>query len=302
MNVATHLQHLPYRLLKLDYESPAARIRILRIAVEAILGVSIVVQGTLLGLRLAHLSADLTPPPVASRADTPAHRADSADAAVVIMAAHLFGEAPTAAANTPDATDDPPASWVLTGTIAGRDPKAGRAILGNQEPVTHLYRVGDEPSANYRLVEVFPDRITLDHAGQMLTVKIKRSIPGSAPRILGASATVDKPEKQIPPELAERPQNFVLADALLKPAPWIDAAGKYAGLQLMGRMNGKTLKQYGLQDQDVITAVNGRSINGFRLAQQALKDMSTGQSATITVVRNGTPQQLSVTLRDDGTL
>jgi type II secretory pathway component PulC len=138
----------------------------------------------------------------------------------------------------------------------------------------------------------------------MLTVKIKRSVQGAAsPPLLHASTDVDKPEKEIPPELAERhPQNFVLADALLQPAPWIDAHGKYAGLRLMGKMNGKTLKQYGLQDQDVITAVNGRPINGFRLAQQALKDMSTGQPTAITVVRDGTPQQLSVTLQDDGTL
>jgi S1-C subfamily serine protease len=163
--------------------------------------------------------------------------------------------------------------------------------------------VGDQVSTSYQLVEVFPDRVTLSHAGQMLTVKIKRFVQGEAPPpVLHASTSVDKPEKGIPPELAERPQNFVLADALLQPDPWIDASGKYAGLQLMGRMNGKTLEQYGLQDQDVITAVNGRPINGFRLAQQALKEMSTGQPTAITVVRNGTPQQLSVTLLDDGTL
>jgi type II secretion system protein C len=302
MNVVTRLLHLPSRLRKLDYKSPAARTRILRIAVEAILGVAIVVQGTLVGLRLARLSVDSTPPSVASRADTRAHRADSA-AAAVIAAAHLFGEAPPAAANTPDAIDAAPANWVLTGTVAARNPKAGRAILGNLEPATHLYNVGDQVSPNYQLVEVFPDRVTLSHAGQMLTVKIKRSVQGSAsPRILAASAAVDKPGKGIPPELAERPQNFLLADALLQPAPWIDASGKYAGLQLMGRINSKTLEQYGLQDQDVITAVNGRPINGFRLAQQALKDMSTGQPTAITLVRDGTPQQLSVTLLDDGTL
>ena len=303
MNVVNRLLHLPSRLRNLDYKSPAARIRILRIAVEAILGVAIVVQGTLVGLRLTRLSVDAMPPPVASRTDTRAHRADSADSAAVIAAAHLFGEAPAAAANTPDAIDEAPANWVLTGTIAARNPKAGRAILGNEEPATHLYRVGDQVSPNYQLVEVFSDRVTLSHAGQMLTVKIKRSVQGSAPsRILHAATAADKPEKEIPPGLAERPQNFVLADALLNPAPWIDASGKYAGLQLMGRMNTKTLKQYGLQDQDVITAVNGRPINGFRLAQQALKDMSTGQPAAITVVRNGIPQQLSVTLQDDGTL
>lgn len=303
MNVVIRLLHLPSRLRKLDYESPAGRTRILRIAVEVILGVAIVVQGTLLGLRLAHSSADSIPPPVASRADTRTHRADSADAAVVIMAAHLFGEPPSAVADTPDAIDEAPPNWVLTGTIAARNPKAGRAILGNQDPATHLYRVGDQVSASYQLVEVFPDRVTLSHAGQMLTVKIKRFVQGAAPPpVLHASTSVDKPEKGIPPELAERPQNFVLADALLQPDPWIDASGKYAGLQLMGRMNGKTLEQYGLQDQDVITAVNGRPINGFRLAQQALKEMSTGQPTAITVVRNGTPQQLSVTLLDDGTL
>jgi type II secretion system protein C len=303
MNVVTRLLHLPSRLRKLDYKSPAARTRILRIAVEAILGGAIVLQGTLVGLCLARLSVDSTPPSVASRADTRAHRADSAAAAVAIAAAHLFGEAPPAEASTPDAIDAAPANWVLTGTIAARNPKAGRAILGNLEPATHLYNVGDEVSPNYQLAEVFPDRVTLSHAGQMLIVKIKRSVQGSAsPRVLDASTAADKHEKEIPPELAERPQNFVLAKELLRPAPWIDAQGKYAGLRLPGKMNSKTLKQYGLQNEDVITAVNGRPINGLRLAQQALKDMSTGQPTAITVVRDGTPQQLSVTLLDDGTL
>jgi hypothetical protein len=124
MNVVTRLLHLPSRLRKLDYKSPAARTRILRIAVEAILGVAIVVQGTFLGLQLAHSFAGPEPVPVASRADTRANRADSAAAAEVIAAAHLFGEAPPAAANTPDAIDEAPANWVLTGTIAARNPKA----------------------------------------------------------------------------------------------------------------------------------------------------------------------------------
>lgn len=303
MNVATRLLHLPYRLRNLDYESPATRTRILRIAVEAILGVGIVVQGTLLGLQLAHLSTGPTPPPAASRTDMRAHRADSTATAAVIAAAHLFGEAPRAAASTADTIDEPPANWILTGTIAARNPKAGRAILGNQDPATHLYRVGDQVSPNYQLVEVFPDRVTLSRAGQMLTVRIKRSAQGSAsPRNLHASTAVDKPKKEIPPELAERPQNFVLADALLQPAPWIDASGNYAGMQLMGKMSGNALKQYGFEDQDVITAVNGRPITGLRTAQLALKDMSKGLPTAITVVRNGTAKQLSVTLLDDGTL
>jgi general secretion pathway protein C len=303
MNVVLRLPLLPSRLRELDYESAAGRSRILRIAVEAILGVAIVVQGTLLSLQLAHSFAVPKPAPVATRVDARAQSAGSAAVAGVIAAAHLFGEAPVATADIPDATEEAPPNWVLTGTIAAHDPKAGRAILGNQDPATHLYGVGDRLSPGYQLAEVFSDRVTLDHAGQKLTVKIKRSVLGSPPSlVLRTAAADDKPEEETNPRLAERPQNFVLADAMLQPAPWIDASGKYAGLRLVGKKNSKTLKQYGLQPQDVITAVNGRPINGLRLAQQALKDLSTGEPAAITVVRDGAPQQLSVTLQDDGTL
>ena len=299
MNVVSLLPHLLSRLRSLDPKSPADRIRALRIATEAILGVAIAVHGLSFGLQLVRLSAARGLPPVA-RTDSRALRADSLEVATVIAEAHLFGTPPSRAI-APSETDIPPTRWVLTGTLAARAPGAGKAILGSDDK-THLVKAGEEVAPDYQLAEVFSDHVTLRHAGELMTVMIKRSVKGGAPLgSLQPEALAHTP-KEVPPELAERPQNFILADALLQPAPWVDASGNYAGMTLVGKTNASTLKQYGFKDEDVITAVNGRPITSVLTAQKALKEMSKGVPTAVTIVRNGLPTQMSVTLVDDGIL
>ena len=299
MNVVIRLPPLLSRLRKLDYKS-VAQIGALRIVVEAILGVAIVAQVTFTGLQLARVP--VAPPVTEIQPADISTRADSPRAAIRVAAAHLFGTAaPRKAAS--NATNVAPIRWLLTGTLAARKPDSGFAILSANDDKTQLYKVGAQVAPDYELAQVFADRVTLRHGDELMTVSLRRLVDG-APS-LGSSpkpSALALAEKEIPPELADRAPNFVLADALLKPDPWIDASGTYAGMSLSGKTNSSTLKQYGFMERDVITAVNGHPITNVITAQKALKEMSKGTATALTVVRDGVPQQMSVTLFDDGRL
>lgn len=306
MNVVTRLLPLPYRLRKVDYKSPDV-LRALRISVEAILGAAILAQVTSLGLglRFGHLTVTSGPQPVSQANDLRARRADSLEAGAQIASAHLFGVVPVSSAEA--APNVVTTQWVLTGTVATRDPNSGLAILGSNDDKTHLVAAGEEIAPEYKLAQVYSDHVTVVHAGEVMTVRIKRSVQGTASSLLASlgaqpAALADGTPTEASPEQARRPQNFVLADALLRPAPWHDASGNYAGMTLPGAVNGRMLNRYGFKKEDVITAVNGRPITNLVSQQKALKEMSRGVPAEVTVVRDGMPQQMSVILVDDGTL
>ncbi len=303
MNVVNRLLTLPLPLLKLDSQWPASRIRTLRIVVEAVLGVAIAVQGILTGLQIGHVWAKPTVVPVASPPGIRTARADSSESAALIARAHLFGEVVTA--STDEASSEiksAPSQWLLTGTLAGREPRRGFAILGSENAATHFFAVGDQVGTGIQLVQVFTDRVILKRSGTLMAVMMKHAVAGGGtfvgdPQQVGMT---DRQEKGSSAE-DERPPTSILADALLKPEAWVDpASGNYGGMTLPGKANRANLNKYGFKDEDVITAVNGRKISSFGASQKALKDMSNGAPATVTVLRDGVPQQLSVTLVDDG--
>jgi len=155
---------------------------------------------------------------------------------------------------------------------AERHARCSCARLGEGDPGQRRQdaprQAGEEVAPDYQLAEVFSDHVTLRHAGELMSRDDQtvgqgwRDLRWPATRGAGPHA-----KGKSPPELVERPQNFILADALLQPAPWVDASGNYAGMTLVGKTNASTLKQYGFKDEDVITAVNGRPIH--QLAHRA---------------------------------
>lgn len=68
------------------------------------------------------------------------------------------------------------------------------------------------------------------------------------------------------------------------------------GVRVARLVRGGAADQGGLKSGDIVTQVNGNNVSSPRTAAQQIRDIAIGQQATLTVMRNGTQQQLQVTL------
>jgi general secretion pathway protein C len=96
------------------------------------------------------VSQDFTPP--APAIDLPA-----------IVNAHLFGVA--ADSGDPSAAPATTANLALSGTLAGREPEHGWAIIGASGQAARVYATGASLPGGAKLFAVYPDRVILDRNG-----------------------------------------------------------------------------------------------------------------------------------------
>jgi type II secretion system protein C len=219
-----------------------------------------------------------------------------------VLSAHLFGDPPQAVSAS---TASPSAHWVLSGVIAGKTPESGVAIIGETRDSMHLCAVGEAVAPGFSLVQVFSDRVMLEGSSGRLSLRLPqyRSNAGYSLPASNASSSTELSDAAPAGRANEQAQQVigqpVAAQAVLRPRPH-HAKGHYDGLEIVGWGDGSALAPLGLQRNDVITQINGRSITSAGAAQQALQQLSSGLPVNVTVERDGAPIQLPVTISDDG--
>jgi general secretion pathway protein C len=205
-----------------------------------------------------------------------------------IINAHLFGSA--AVTTGPDA---PPTTMalILAGVIAEKDPAHGEAIIGPNAAAAKLYDVGAVISGGARLHAVYADRVLLERNGGLETLMLPRTpLPGAA----GLA-------RARPAPAAAAPANPALLAGLVRVQP-VFSQGKLSGYRIFpgGRNGPAAFHQLGLVAGDLILAVNGTSLDDPARAMQVLQTLSSSGSATITVLRNGAPQEVNLNLANLG--
>lgn len=276
-----------------DLRSPQGRASALSArapqAVALAAGLLLAVQaGSLATLRNAGPVAPLEPRPALGGAAAPAGtlRIES------VTQAHLFGDAGANAAQG----DAPPSSaqLVLAGVLAVPDPRQGMAILGPTAQNTRLYAAGAAIAPGLVLHSVFPDRVLLDRNGALEALALPKKLAPQAP-----AATVS-PALQSPGQrlvaLAQGNDGALLG-GLVRAQPVFNA-GKLVGYRIYpgGRATLASFSQLGLRSGDMITAVNGTPLDDPAHANDILGTLSGSASATLTVVRDGRNQDISLNL------
>jgi general secretion pathway protein C len=205
-----------------------------------------------------------------------------------VVNAHLFGVATGGAANA----DAPQTTMplVLAGVLAVGDPKAGQAIIGANASSAKRYGVGDMIQGGARLTAVYSDRVLIERNGAMESL----SLPHTAALPAG-EPTPQNPATARPTATPQQPPG-ALFNGLLRVQP-VFTQGKLGGYRVFPGPRGATvLTQLGLRSGDLITAINGTQLDDAARSMQIVQTLSSADSASVTVSRNGELQELNLNL------
>lgn len=227
----------------------------------------------------------VTPPPVPDAA------APAVDLPAIVNA-HLFGVAATQNAGDAPVTS---ANLTLAGTLAGRDPEQGWAIIGASGQSARVYATGASLPGGTRLVAVYPDRVILDRNGARESLVLPR-LSGGTP---GSGQQAYLPQTETPAaSLADSVRQLVAenpgaANELLRPQP-VFAGGSLRGYRVYPGRNRAQFASLGLQPGDLVTAVNGAALDDPNRGLEILRGVGQAGAVTLTIDRNGQQQQLTV--------
>lgn len=276
----------------------------------------------MLAQSLALLTWDLLPKqeieeanlPVASTSSSAQAGGNSQNLVKQISQWHLFGEvqkaSPTTVAKVTEAPDTR-LNLKLRGVLASSEPETARAIISDGKGVEDAYAVEDKLPGNAVLKEIYADRVILEYRGRMEALRLPKEtdIAGasrtqssrvtsgvrnslkSAPVKSVRNAKTSGLLRQYREAMINDPQSLM---NLVSAAPVTDkSTGKLKGYQVRPGKDRKLLGQFGLKSGDVVTAVNGVSLDNPIKALEIMRDLSTASSVSLDVERRGQMQSFS---------
>ena len=212
-----------------------------------------------------------------------------------IVNAHLFGVA--AESGDPSAAPATTANLALTGTLAGREPEHGWAIIGASGQSARVYATGSSLPGGAKLFAVYPDRVILDRNGSRESLLLPRlsggAGGGAAPRVASlpqagsAGGSLADNVRQL---LVQNPQ---ASGDLLRPQP-VFSGGSLRGYRVYPGRNRAQFARLGLQPGDLVMAVNGAALDDPNRGLEILRGVGQGSAVTLSVERGGQQQQITI--------
>ncbi len=232
---------------------------------------------------------------------------------------HLFGNPQNPALARVNA-NAPATSLKLTlrGTLALNDPKQGLAMIADERGGERSYRVGDDVSENTKLAEVYTDHVVLTHenvAESLQLPKLEDHVPAAdtasartASSAVSSGKATSIPPGYTPPQMATGAVDWNKAQKNLQIDPSKIAQqvhiepvfenGKIAGARLSGGGDVAALmNKAGLNSSDIVTSINGKSLTSLSDPQSFVDNLKNSTSLQVTVLRDGKPATLTVSLR-----
>ena len=211
-----------------------------------------------------------------------------------IVNAHLFGMA--AASGDPNDAPATTANLLLSGTLAGREPEHGWAIIGANGQPARVYATGTSLPGGAKLFAVYPDRVILDRNGSRESLLLPRiTVAGGAPPPRTAAAVPGMPAggglaDNVRRLLVQNPQ---AAGDLLRPQP-VFAGSSLRGYRVYPGRNRAQFSGLGLQPGDLVMAVNGAALDDPNRGLEILRGIGQGGAVNLTIERGGQQQQITI--------
>lgn len=227
-----------------------------------------------------------------------------------VAARHLFGIAGALDAEPVKPVEAPDTRLRLTlrGVIAHDNAPSARAIIAAADGDENAYAVGQEVPGGVTVSEIRADHVLLERGGRFEVLRMPKESVGdgltevAAPsRGTSAAAGGDvdlgdlrtRPLREIRDDLVANPDAVT---RLMRVVP-IQQGDEFKGFRLMAGNQTHLLERLGFQRGDIVTAVNGIALDNPVRGLEALREITEAQSSLeITVMRNGNPQVLSISL------
>jgi general secretion pathway protein C len=186
---------------------------------------------------------------------------------------------------------------ILRGALSSNDPEHARAIIADPRGKEEAYEIGKELPGNAELSEIHPDRVILKRNGRFETLRLpKDKLPSNtvASRFVSAPASAGSPQQRLNSarqQLKQSPSN--LSD-LVRATPKRGEDGNTIGYILSPGRDPELFAQVGLQEGDVAIQINDIKLDNPSNSARALKSMQSGESVSVTVMRNDQEEVLSL--------
>lgn len=221
-----------------------------------------------------------------------------------LTGAHLFGIADTLTAQTSAAKmPETKLNLVLRGVLtAGNSDMASAIIAQGANGQEEIYGLNDKMPGGITLREIHPEHVIIERQGQLEILNLEKdegedlfSAPVTQPQSSATTlSTASSQElKSIRSELISNPASF---SKYALPVV-VRENGKQVGYRLQPQQNSDLLKQAGLEASDVITSINGVSLDDMQNSISALNELRSASQVSIVVKRNGVEIPLNIQLQ-----
>jgi general secretion pathway protein C len=214
---------------------------------------------------------------------------------------HLFGEMPSSGQRQQIKAPETKLNLVLRGVIAATPMTLSHAIIARgKNGKEEVYAVGDKMPGGISIEEIHADHVILNRGGRLETLQLIKD------EEVGTITASDDGQGFLPSGSAADDLATVRQEILQNPTAFGDYAlpvvvkqnGKQVGYRLQPQQKGSDLMQEaGLEASDVITEINGIKLDNPQNGISALRQLSTADSVSITVMRNGTEVPLNIQLQ-----
>jgi len=215
-----------------------------------------------------------------------------------VLDAHLFGEAavtgPAPVVETLVDAPDTTLNLTLTGVVSSDDSADGYAIIDAGRGDANTYYVGDtiENTGGASLHAVYKDRVLLNRAGRLETLRLPKELTG---QVATARPRPVAPVSRAAPTSLRGvlTNNASQLSQVIRVAPFLDQ-GQMVGFRVNPAQDPQLFQSLGLQPNDVVTDINGMTLNDPSAGLQVFESLGESTQANVTVIRNGNPEVLVI--------
>jgi general secretion pathway protein C len=215
-----------------------------------------------------------------------------------VIDAHLFGQASSTPAPVVETQVDAPdttLSLQLVGVVAMDDPQSGVAIIADSRSGVKKYNVSNsiENTGGAVLHSVYLDRVLLNRAGRLETLRLPQELSSTPTGRVAARAPMPMPQVAADSLREIISDNASALTDVLRFAPFVEA-GQMVGYRVNPAQDRAMFESLGLQPNDVITDINGMALNDPSSGLQVFEALGEAKMANVTVIRNGNPEVLII--------
>lgn len=210
-----------------------------------------------------------------------------------IVVAPLFGDS-NKASTKPVTVQASKLDLLLHGIIYSTTEAHSRAFLERKGLVKKYFKIGDQITARVKLHQIYPDKVVLDHNGnleQLLLIKTTISTG-----LTQAAAHQDETPAEIISQYRDKYSSSPMELARQFRSFPVRQGGKYIGYRLESMQGEELLDKLGIRNTDIITEVNGVKLDGPLSAVKVLQSLKTANTLQAKLLRNGQLESINIQL------